>query len=110
LAVTPEEAVRFVVDEGLGEQGIVVMVRMGDDPGPQRMAKLIEAVQILFRELRNRSQLDRKLVYALFGLAIYVPTNLDPWCRTGRSWRKELVEQEQCQLLESIESIFADVL
>jgi hypothetical protein len=97
------EAKDLIISEAAA---ITIMARMGDDPGAERMAQLIEALKILFDSLEGRTQIERSLAHSLFNLALYVPQNIDSWARNGRVWRKEFIEKEQFELISAIESIF----
>jgi hypothetical protein len=65
------EARAIVLDEGIGPAGIVVALRMGEDPGPERMSRVVATMRVLFDELRGAEAIDRQLGYATFGLAYY---------------------------------------
>ena len=47
----------------------VVSIRMGEDPGPDRMATLLAALKILHDGLRGQTQIHRRLAYCLDCLA-----------------------------------------
>jgi hypothetical protein len=105
--MTPSEARELVLDEGIGERGIVVRTRMGDDPGQVRMDKLLEAFRVLFDELQGSRAIDRELAYALFGIAHYVEANIDSWARNGKTWRSRLIDRELPAILIAVESVFS---
>ncbi len=103
----PHEAVQLILDEGLAPDGIVVRLRMGDDPGAERMARLIAALRTVFDDLAGAETLDRQLAYALFALACHGESPVESWGRQGRSWRSELVEMELPTLLLAVESVLS---
>ena len=70
--VTFEEACDLVLREGLEEQGLCVIVRMGQDPGRERVAKLVRAIRVIYDQLRDEQQVSRPLAYALFAIAFTV--------------------------------------
>ena len=107
--MTNEEAIKLVVHEGLtGESGVVVMVSMGEDPGRERMAALLEALEVVREELRGQAFLDRELAHVLFRLAFHVQRDVERWLSQGRVWREEFVDEEMVRMFELIESIFGD--
>jgi hypothetical protein len=104
--MTPGEARQLILNEGIGERGIVVLIRMGDDPGPERMQRLLDALRVQFTELGDSQTIDRQLAYALFGLANHVEANINSWITQGRKWPDRLVDRELPELLMAVESIF----
>src|SRR5687767_12074921 len=105
--MTPAEARQLILSEGIGEQGIVVLTRMGNDPGPARMHRLLEALYVEFTELGDSQTIDRELAYALFGLANHVEANVNSWMSRGAKWPDRLAERDLPELLMAVESILA---
>lgn len=106
--MTPSEARERILDEAFGPDGLIVALRMGEDPGPERMARTLEAIRVLFADLRGAGAIDRRLADALFGLAYYGDLQVESWRRQGRSWRTELVDREMPALAMAVASVFAD--
>lgn len=102
------EARQLILEEGIGSDGIVVLFRMGEDPGPDRMARVVEAIRVVFDDLSGAETLDRQLAYALFGLGTYTESQVSSWIRAGRTWRDDFTAMELPALLMAVESIFAD--
>lgn len=107
--MTIEEAKELIISEATDEHGILMMVRMGDDPGPARIREVLRAMRILFDSLEGQNQISRPLAHALFRLAYNVPWHIDSWERAGATWRKGLINEEQTDLINAIESIFKGV-
>lgn len=100
------ELEELIFHEGTAIDGIVVQVRMGQDPGPERMKRLNSALQELDEILRGQTTLDRRLAYAFWALGTYVNQNLHSWAREGRQWRPELMNEELYELLMHVEYLF----
>lgn len=105
--MTFAEATTLILHEGLEMDGIAVLVHAGDDPGRDRVRTLIAALRVAYEGLRGRSQVDRRLAYALFALSFGVQGTLAGEHRS-REWSEELLTQEQYQLGMAVEGIFAD--
>ncbi|MCU0960620.1 MAG: hypothetical protein MUF48_11000 [Pirellulaceae bacterium] len=100
------ELEELVFHEAFSMDGIAVMVRMGQDPGAERMASLISAMKELDEILRGQTVLDRRLAYAFWSLASSLDGNLHSWAREGRQWRPELIHEELYNLLLYVEYLF----
>lgn len=100
------ELEELVFHEATAIDGIVVLIRMGQDPGPERMHRLNSAVKEMDEILRGQTTLDRRLAYAFWSLAYYVDQNLNSWAREGREWRPELINEESIELGIHIENLF----
>ena len=74
----------LIFDESCAEDGIVIMIRMGQDPGRERVRRLNNALQELDELTRGQTVLDRRLAYALFGLAVYPDQETRSWTRAGK--------------------------
>lgn len=96
----------LVLHEATSMDGIVVLIRMGQDPGRDRMQRLIGALKELDDILRGQTTLDRRLAYAFWALATYVEQNIHSWVREGRQWPPELANEELVDLLISVEYLF----
>ena len=105
--VTFEEACDLVLREGLEEQGLCVIVRMGQDPGRERVAKLVRAIRVIYDQLRDEQQVSRPLAYALFAIAFTVQGHVQGGQRSSE-WPDEFVDDEQYQICLAVESVFAN--
>jgi hypothetical protein len=105
--VSVDEARDLILAEGLGETGMVVALRMGEDPGPERMAGLLDAVALVSADAGVAQTVSRRLAYALFSLAHHGAGQVESWAAAGRSWREELLEQEIPALLLAVEWFFS---
>lgn len=107
--MTKEEAVALVMTAaGTGGDGILSVVRQGEDPGPERMHQLIAALRVLYDELEGEIALKRELAAALFSLGSDVPLTISAWANRGHVWRRELMEKEVYEMLLGVQSIFDD--
>jgi hypothetical protein len=110
--MTFDEACSLIVREGGGDAGgdggLPVCVRVGDDPGAERMRRLVLALRVVFDGLAGREAVDRKLAGALYGLALYVVVPVGSGTRS-RAWRAEFVDVEVVRLGAAVESIFEGV-
>jgi hypothetical protein len=103
--MTPAQARQLILSEGTGEDGIVVLTRMGDDPGQVRMERLLGALRVMFEDLGQSPTIDRALAYALFGLANHVEAHVTSWMSRGAKLPGRLAERELPELLLAVESI-----
>jgi hypothetical protein len=99
------EAREIVLREARSDDGLVLCVRQGDDPGPERMHRLISALRILYDDLEGQDSIDRNLAAALHALRIHVCETVSS-SKCSRVWRDEFVALEVYRLAASIESIF----
>ncbi len=100
-----DAAHKLVVDEGLGEEGIVLLTRIGEDPGPQRMDQVVQALRVLTEHLKGEEKIDRRLAHAAYCLASDVERTIDSWMADGQKWRERLVQYELTALLAAVESL-----
>lgn len=96
----------LIFHESCAVDGIAIMIRMGQDPGRERMRRLNSVLQELEELTRGQTTLDRRLAYALFGLAVYPDQETRSWARAGREWPLELVSEELIELVIHVERIF----
>ena len=85
---------------------MVVTFRMGEDPGPERMQQLVQAIRVLFDRIADQDKIFRDVAAALFAIGTNVPDNIDSWRRNGRKWRQELEDLELPALMLAVESMF----
>ncbi len=105
--MTKAEAVALVIGEA-GAQGIIQVVRRGEDPGAERMHQLVAALRVLFNELEGEIALKRELAAALFSLGSDLPLTISTWANKGHVWRRGLMENEIYEMLLGVQSIFDD--
>ena len=106
--MTPNDARALVLQESTGEAGAVVTLRIGKDPGAERMGRLLAALEVLFEDLRGKPTLDRQLAAALHQLALQIESQASSWEVRGRTWREELIDEEIPNLALAVESLFED--
>ena len=58
--------------EAFADDGLVTRVRMGEEPGAERMAALLEALQQVFADREGKTRISRELAYDLFSLSFHV--------------------------------------
>lgn len=71
--MTPIEAQHLIHQES--REGLTYSSRMGDFGTPERFRQIIEAIQVLQRDLRGRKEVNRELFAALFALGNQVEGN-----------------------------------
>jgi hypothetical protein len=106
--MTFDQAVQLILWEANEMEGLVVIVRSGEDPGADRMARLQVALRVVFDSLRGQPALDRRLTSALHAFAFHVFGQATGGQRS-RAWRDEFVDYEVVRLAAAVESIFEDV-
>jgi hypothetical protein len=104
-----ESAKELILAEGLGENGLIILARMGDEPPKDRMEALLRALKIIFDESREEKVIDRALAHALFNLGVRLPQEIESWTRQGVKFRESLLSLEIIALLSAIESVLEDV-
>jgi hypothetical protein len=72
-----ESATRILIAEAFNEGGVGLLLADGDDPGDNRLARLLGAIGTLSDELVDDSQMDRQLVLALVYLVTSANSLLD---------------------------------
>jgi len=102
----PQQAKELILQEGRGEGGIMLFLRMGRDPGPVRMHGLIHAIRMLFNSMGGRYKIERDVAAALFALGTEMPAQIESWRRSGCVWREDLVQRELVRLMLAVESVF----
>jgi hypothetical protein len=104
-----EEAIELILYEARGgEDGLLASVRLGQEPGVERMRQLILALGTVFELVEGQTELERKLAAALFVLGSDVPLTISSWASKGLVWRKGFMEDEVYEMLMAVQSIFED--
>ncbi|HEX8708278.1 MAG TPA: hypothetical protein VF723_08555 [Pyrinomonadaceae bacterium] len=107
--MSPEDAAALIISEaGTSRDGLLPVVRNGQDPGEERMRRLISALWTVYHSLVGRTELDRNLAAALFTLGSDVPLTISALASKGVSWRRGFMETEVYELLMAVQSIFED--
>lgn len=107
--MNPGEAVALTISEARPDgDSLLARVRKGEDPGPERMGKLLLALRTIFDSLDGQAELDRNLAAALFTLGSDVPLTISSLATQGHSWRRGFMEIEVYELLMRVQSIFED--
>ena len=103
------EAIALIISEA-GDDGdsLLSNVRNGEDPGAERMRRLVSALAVVFHSLGGRGEIDRRLASALFTLGSDVPLTISSLASKGHVWRKGFMEEEVYELLVGVQSIFED--
>jgi hypothetical protein len=107
--MTLEEAVALTISEARADgDSLLACVRNGEDPGVEKMQRLISALSTLFHSLNGQVELPRSLAAALYTLGSDVPLTISSLASQGHSWRKGFMEVEVYDLLMVVQSIFED--
>ena len=101
------EAREVILFESYDEDGVLCALRMCDDPGPNRMRRLLRALRSIFEDLRGATVLDRHLASTLHGLAVHSDSYTLAGSMQGYGWREGLITDEVPALVRAVESIFA---
>ena len=80
------EAKEHIISEGTSSNSIAVTVRMGDDPGKDRIKGIIEAIDVLIENEDLGSPIDRNIAYSLFVIAHETEVQSASW-QTDKQWR-----------------------
>ncbi|EKV01493.1 hypothetical protein Lepto7375DRAFT_3664 [Leptolyngbya sp. PCC 7375] len=103
-----DAARQIVLAEGMGENGIVVSVRMGDIPSSDRMAPLLTALETVYRNLQGQNTIDRDLANALHGLTFHIQGDINGMLGRGITIPKRFIADEMVRLFLLAESILED--
>ena len=107
--MTLQEALELILSESHeGGADLPGVIRRGDDPGSERMARLTAALATVFESLAGHTEINRQLAAALFTLGADVPLMVSSWASKGHVWRPEFMEEEIYKLLTAVQSIFED--
>lgn len=107
--MSPGEAVALTISEARPDgDSLLASVRNGEDPGPERMRRLILALRTIYDSLGGQVELDRSLAAALFTLGSDVPLTISSLATQGHNWRRGFIEIEVYELLMGVQSIFED--
>ena len=97
------ELQELVIQEAAALDSIPVAIRMGRDPGSERMQRLNSALEELDGLLAGQTSLERRFAYALYALAYHVDTHVQSWIREGMVWRQDFLDDELPRLLMHVE-------
>ena len=107
--MSEEEAAALIISEARGDgDSLLAAVRGGEDPGAERMRRLVSALAVVFHSLNGRGEIERRLAGALFTLGSDVPLTISALANKGHVWRKGFMENEVYELLVGVQSIFED--
>ncbi|HKY04281.1 MAG TPA: hypothetical protein VJQ56_05305 [Blastocatellia bacterium] len=107
--MTSDDALALIISEARPDgEGLLASVKNGEEPGAERMNRLISALAVVFRALGGRVEIDRKLAAALFALGSELPLTISSLASRGHVWRKGFMEDEVYELLMGVQSIFED--
>jgi len=105
--MTLQEAIELILSESHeGGADLPGVIRRGEDPGTERMERLIAALGTVFESLTGHTEINRQLAAALFTLGADIPLMVSAWAGKGHVWRPEFMEQEIYKLLTGVQSIF----
>jgi hypothetical protein len=107
--MTLEDAVTLIITEARSSgDSLLTSVRNGEDPGTERMRRLISALDTIYNSLSGHVELNRGLAAALFSLGSDVPLTISALASKGHAWRRGFMEVEVYELLVGVQSIFED--
>lgn len=108
LSMTHSDALALIHAEAVGESGLVVGARMGDDLDPARVARLVSAIRTVADSLRGKTSLDRKLAASLHVLGFLVSREAEGWASRGKKLPKAVFDS-LIDLESAVEDIFFDI-
>lgn len=103
-----DDAKSLALAEGSGEQGLCVDLRMGRIPTPQRMARLLRALEVIYQPLCGSQTIDRRLAGALYGLAFHVQGEIDQMLAGGHVIPEAFIEHDMVKMFLLVESVLTD--
>ncbi len=102
--MTPE--IKYIISEGLSENGLVVDVRMGEEPDQKRVDDLKKALEVVAGESDLWANLDKELAAALHALSFHLAGLVEGWKAQGKKWDTNIVENDFPYIYELIDEIF----
>jgi hypothetical protein len=75
--MTSDDAISLIVEETLGEKGLLVCARCAMDIQLEPFARINDALDVLVDSLRDSDTLDRMLVNALIVLCYEIPDYIE---------------------------------
>jgi hypothetical protein len=90
-------AYSLICHEAMSDNGMVVGIRLGIDPGDVRMRKVIEAIKTLLSKDINEKYIRRDIAYSLFALALYSGHQSESWQWKGL-WRNGAFNDEMGEI------------
>ena len=103
-----KDARELVLKEGLGEEGIVAAVRMGNIPSSDRMSPLLASLEVVYRDLHGRGVIDRELANALHGLTFHIQGDINGMLDRGIAVSDRFISDELTRMFLMVESILED--
>ena len=100
------EIEKNVIDAGLGENGLIVLARMGEDPGKEYFDTLLTNLFTLFQSNKDSSSLSKELSHALYCVGHFPYLEYTSWIDKGATFRDDLIDQV-LHLEMAVQSIFA---
>jgi hypothetical protein len=106
--MTHTEALALIHAEALGESGLVVAARMGEDLDPTRIARLVSAIRTVANSLHGASSLDREFAASLHILGFEVLRQTENWASRGREIPRAVFDSLM-NLEGAVEDLFFDI-
>jgi hypothetical protein len=100
--------ISYVLEEAESETGIIVLLRMRDDPGPERMKRLIESLRRISEKSDNWTTLDKRLVSALHFFSFHADGLVQAWKNSGIPIRESLYYNELPTVYILIDQIYGN--
>jgi len=104
--MTPSEAYELILQESVN--GIAYLSRMGNYGTPERFHQIIDAINLLQKELRGRTEVSREWFAALFVLGNQIDGNVAGAIDKGLSVPDWLLGDGIASLNEALYAIFED--
>ena len=108
MAMSHNEALAIIHAEAVGESGLVVAARMGDDLDPARVAYLVSAIRTVADSLRGAGSLDRELAASLHVLGFEVSRQAESWASRSKELPKAVFDS-LINLESAVEDFFFDI-
>lgn len=105
-----ETAKKFLIDQAKTEENpdsLLSHLTQGKPPVPGQITSILLALKVVFEALKEVSNLDRELVYALYILGVQTPRLFAVGRKAGIDWPPLLKEDLQ-RISFAVESIFAN--
>jgi hypothetical protein len=103
-----EELQKIIINKAyLDENALLVMARMGEDPGHEYFSTLKKELRELFDLLKSETKISRELASALFNLSHSAQVNYQAAINHGVKLREDLMDPDMLEIEILVESIFS---
>ena len=108
--MTLDEAIALVLEEGMRtepvpDDAMAMLLHQGDSPSPERISRLIEAIDTVHEATENETTIDRQLAGALWIIGVEANSGLgNYWNSEQQDGIKKFNQEAIVDLFNAVES------